>query len=358
MAFIGCITATGMILGVMARDKLDNVECLEDKPLMKKDQGGWQDVPTFGLGSFDQVVGFVLGWQAQFLFALSIAIGQFATGVVYVDVITETIDLGMRICSLLIVGFVLSILSLIPTLRGVAVLSGLGLVIYIFFFVVLICKLAHGAEASAMMINHESPNIGKWFGMCSFAFGAFPISFVIYDDMRDRASFCKVITWTASVCWAIYASFGIIGYMCYGSDTEDLIFQNFSEGPIRQASYISLAAILILSYVIQTMPLFNWASKSCSGWNKLEHFATSFPVAFMALARWPIIWLAVLVAFLVPNIVAVISTVGAMCVLLSGFVFPAIVYFQLSSWHEWKMRCMCFVVAVVGLAGGIASIVS
>merc|ERR1719265_279271 len=107
-----------MILGILAREKLDHPEHSEDKPLMKNAPGRWQDVPTFGLGSFDQIVGFVLGWQSQYLYALSIAIGQFATGVIYINVITETDDLGMRSCGLLVIGVVLSILSLVPTLRG------------------------------------------------------------------------------------------------------------------------------------------------------------------------------------------------------------------------------------------------
>lgn len=359
LAVVAFITAAGLFLGVMSRERLDHPEFEENRPLVKDAPDRWQDVPTFGLGSFDQIVGFTLGWKSQYLYALCIAIGQFATGVVYVDVITDTNDFHLRICGLLGVGVALSILSLIPTLRGVAMLSGLGLLIYIFLFVVLIGELTHGPEPSAVMINHNHANFGKWFGISSFAFGVFPIAFVIYDDMRDRASFYKVTGWTVTACWAIYAAFAIIGYMCYGSDTEILIFENFPAGSlIRNGSYAALTAILIFSYVIQMMPLYNWAAQTCSAWKSIGHFATSYPVIFTALTRWPLVWLTVAVAFVVPNVAKVIDTAGAMTAVLSGFVFPAVVYMVLSSSHEWKERLLCLLVIVVGTFGGIASVIS
>jgi len=361
MIVVAALSVCGIYFAVMAREKLDALasdDASEEDPLMQTPSKKWRDTPEYGLGFFDKIVGHVLGRQAQLLFALCIAGNQFATIVIYVDTISTNIesyfDVGaFHVQVLLVLTCVLCLLSLVPTLDGVAVVSGFGLSLYVFLFAgllrELLPKVASGTlPASVRAIDHGG--IGEWFAMTCFAFGGFPIISVMYDEMRDRSAIYKVTSLAYSICWMVYASFGVAGYLCYGGDTRLLVYFNLEEGSIwRDGSAVALAAILTCSYVVQAMPLYNCTKNAFETLNLHEKAILKGvpPICW----RWVVVIGSMVFAYMLPSMRFVLDTMGAISGVVSSCVFPCAVYLALSSKRQIKERILCGAVIVVGLLG-------
>lgn len=375
LAVVALVTVWGIFFAVESRVKLEKMEkeqrderdaraVSEGAPLVNSGRGSWQDLPDSGCGFFDQVVGKVFGPFAQLIFALCIAMGQFTTLVIYVIVIVQNIQSYFPphyADTMILVGVItmLSIFCMIPTLQGISVLSAMGLSIYAFLFTGLlidICGKVHSGTipASAVMIKPLDRSSGQWFGVSCFAFAGFPIAAVIYEEMIDRSRFKDVVSGVFITCWAVYSAFAMLGYLCYGADTQTLVYFNFEPGSLfRNGSSGALACILSFSFVVQAMPVFNCTAKL---WERSGLAETlGIKGTPMLLIRWTVLALTIVVAFLIPDVKVIMDTFGVVSGVLSGFVFPAMTYMVLSSRDEYLARFRCCLVMVIGVVGAFYS---
>lgn len=371
LAVVALVTVWGIMFAVQSRLKLDEMEqeqrdahdvrvLSEGAPLVNSRQ----EPLDSGCGFFDRVVGKVFGPYAQFVFAMCIALGQFTTLVIYVIVIVQNIqsyfapNYGHTLILVSVIT-VLGMFCLIPTLQGIAVLAAAGLSIYAFLFIGLLIDLCEKVrsgtlpESTAMMkpLEHSA---GQWFGISCFAFSGFPICAVIYEELIDRRSFHAVVIGVFSTVWAAYSAFALLGYFCYGADTQTLVYFNFAEGSIfREGSAGALACILAFSFVVQAMPVFNCTARLWEQSGLAEKLGIEgLP---MLTIRWSVLALTIVVAYLIPSVKVMMNTVGVVSGVLSGFVFPAFTYLVLSSRDEYLARIRCFLVLVIGIVGAVYS---
>jgi len=300
---------------------------------------------------------------------MCIALGQFTTLVIYVIVIVQNVQsyFDPNYAHTLILVSVITVLGLfclIPTLQGIAGLAAVGLSIYAFLFIGLLidlCEKVHSGTLpeSTVMMKPLEDSAGQWFGVSCFAFGGFPIAAVIYEELINPRSFHTVVSGVFFTVWVAYSAFALLGYFCYGAETQTLVYFNFAEGSIfRKGSAGALACILAFSFVVQAMPVFNctarlWEQSGVS--DKL-----GIKGAPMLTIRWSVLALTVVVAYLIPSVKVMMNTVGVVSGVLSGFVFPAFTYLVLSirfySWRdEYLARIRCCLVLVIGIVGAVYS---
>jgi len=372
LAVVACVSVWGVLFAVQSSFKLDKLEkeardansaraMTEGDPLINQG-GSWRDMPNSGCGFFDRVIGKVWGWPAQCFFAGTVALGQFTTLVIYLEVITtnfesyftgaEDVHLPVLACIVVVLG----IFSLIPTLQGIAVLSAAGLSIYTFIIVGLVTelfrKLNGGLMPQALMVKpFVGTEYGQWFGVACFAYAGLPICMVMYEEMRNPEKFQKVIVSAYTVCWIVYSIFAVIGFLCYGADTQVLVYFNFEQGSaFRNASAAALACILSFSFVVQAMPIFNCTARAWewSGFDKKMGVTGLWTLAFV---RWTVLALTVVVAYLIPSVKVLMNTFGAISGVVACFLFPAFTYLKLSSRDEWAARGRCILVVIIGVMG-------
>lgn len=374
LGIVAFVTVWGIFLAIQCHDKLA-VSDLQDaadtriRTLSEGDslRGNWRDRADSSSTFFDRIVVKVLGPHAQVLFAASIALGQFTTCVIYVDVILQNLQSYFPLHShdpSILIGIivVLAVFLLIPTFQGIAVLSALGLSTYVFLFVGLLIELINKMQSgtlpqSAVLIKPLDSSAGAWFGNSCFAFSTFPIAMMIYDKMNDRAAFYNVIKSVFSIVWFVYSAFALLGYYCYGDATNTLIYFNFpSESIFRSGSAAVLACTLCFSYLIQAMPVFDYTAQAWGHSGLAEQFGVKGGLP-MPVLRWTVLALTIVVAHLVPSVKVMMNTLGAVSGVLSGFIFPAVTYLVLSDRDEWLSRCQCCLVVAIGVLGAIYSVI-
>eukprot|EP00443_Scrippsiella_acuminata_P038938 CAMPEP_0115274908 /NCGR_PEP_ID=MMETSP0270-20121206/55919_1 /TAXON_ID=71861 /ORGANISM="Scrippsiella trochoidea, Strain CCMP3099" /LENGTH=355 /DNA_ID=CAMNT_0002691437 /DNA_START=140 /DNA_END=1204 /DNA_ORIENTATION=+ len=343
MALVAVMTVYGIFYAVMAKEKFDKVKHqlpqTEQARLSgvdaaaEKNAFGKLDV---GLGFFDEVVHEVFGWAGQALYDFSILMCQVGTAISYVSVIAESSERFFGVPSkrrfevLLIIGIVLSLLSCVKTLRGIAVLSLCGLLTYLFVFAALIWesteKVRDGTFASsAVMIQTSKPNYCMWFGIVAFAFGAFPIAITVYEDMQMPRHFFRVCSLSFGMCFVFYTSFAMLGYLCYGVDTEDIIYFNFNKGSFfYSGSLLSICTVLLFTYVLQMVPAWKFA-QSCVGET----------VPYM-LVRTVSVAVTVVVAYLVPSTAVLVEVTGSFAAAVASLSLPPLVYLNMEPRPAWS----------------------
>lgn len=379
MGLIAYMSVSGIFFAVKARRRLDKnlvkrgpdfttvdeeAVCLFERPM---GEFGSADVSrgsasstysrfprsrfTIGSSSFEAVVGYAFGDVGVFLCGGSVLFCQIGTAVAYVGVITTSlesyfpgVDVRVRLFSIL--GALLTFLSAAPDLRRIAVLSAAGLVAYVGIFLALVYEALHAQRNElAAIVKHEDRNLGAWFGITTFAFGQFSLAVVIYDDMRDKDSFFRVTSWSVGLCWAFYTSFALAGYYCFGDSTEEIIYMNFVPGSAsRDGALISVCVVLMLSYGLQMYPVYTCAQRLVDG---TLHYTVT---------RACLIAFTIIVAYLVPNVVTMIETVGAVAGCLVGFILPPLAYFVLSPKLEPWESVMGVLLISLGSAGSLKAL--
>lgn len=359
MAVVCAMTVYGIFYAVKAKEKLGDfheakaqakAEARADRERNATETTPLQSPcasPTYrgcGLGPFDPVVQEVLGLPGLALWAFSVNISQVGTAIAYITVILKSAEsLGAAhahaFCAL---GILLMVLSTVKRLQGIAYFSCIGLLVYSFVLLGLIWESGQrvadgrfGASVHAVSLEASAHDIIGWFGIVAFAFGGLPVSLSIYEEMSKPEDFFKVTSIAFGICWAIYASVGALGYACYGNSTDTIIFFNFAPGSVfRVGSVTTVSVILILTYVIQMVPVYNFAQSVVGDY-----------VHWLAI-RLVIVAFTMVVAHFIPSTVTLISITGAFASAMSCFVLPPLVYISMKPappWHEIA-TCICLII--------------
>jgi amino acid permease len=370
MIVVAGLTMAGIMMAIIAQKRVNKIEDdAEDISLAERApltaSGGWaaanaQDAEEAGkevedlrqgmVCTFDRVVGDVLGTPAQTLCALSLVLGQLTTGIAYIKVIANSLGTYWEesfLSTYLPIFFVLSALCMVETLKRLTWLSMVALSVYGLIFAALISTAVHGASdgtlaASAYAFAPRAQiNYGAWFGVSAFAFGGLPIAVLVYDDMREPRSFFKVNLTAFSLTWLIYASFAVLGYICFGGDVRHVVYFNFERGSTwRIASMWCMIVILAFTFVLQLMPVFAF----CQGLLCCRDL-------HWAAVRVQVVAFAIIVAWLMPSILSIIGTFGAVTSVLAGMIFPAMTFLMVSHSGEFAMRGVAVLVLAAGVLG-------
>lgn len=363
MALIAAFTAYGICIGIYTLREV--ATCSESTPLVSKVQNDVKshaqespEIADLGLGPYDAAVARVYGVPGQILCAICIFLGQYATGVAYVDVIAENVQSffpgqDIRLSILMSLGLLLFGLSCLKTLEGISILSLLALMTYGFIYAGLINDSLSifseiGFDPSSVMMKSRNANFGAWFGISQFAFGGFPIVMIVYEDMAEPQHVIKVTAWVFMLTWAMCSAFAVLGYLCYGEMTEDIVYLNFESALFRTGSNIAICTILVLSYVLQMFPCYTCMEHFCEARKPLDQL-------HYTIVRALVVGSTILVAYLVPSMAVVLDVLGGVAGALTSFVLPALVYMSVATHIRMMERMACWVMVVLGCIGGVQS---
>lgn len=362
MLIVAIFSMSGVLLAVMAKERLRSEAKpfeVEGQPVTEKSR---LHGPDRGLVcTYDVLIRDVLGIFWQYLFAFALTGGQYATGIVYVKVIAASLGTYWPesiLTTYLLIGLTVCLLCMIEKLKGVTYLSVAALGTYAFIVAGLVMSFGQRDSegtlgATAYMFSPRARDYGEWFGMTCFAFGAFPVAILVYDDMREPKGFFKVTWLSYGITWLFYTAFSLLGYFAFGEKVNQVIYFDFSAASIwRHASLVSIVVILAFSYVLQMMPVFTFAQTFC------QRPESPFRALHYSVIRFAINALGVIIAWLMPSVVSIIDTFGAITGVLSGMILPAMLFMKVSSREDWLMHVLCMLLIAFGAVGTVRAVTS
>jgi len=200
----------------------------------------------------------------------------------------------------------------------------------------------------------------KAFGSIMFAFAGASTFPTIQADMVDRSKFNYSAVIAMGVLFAIYFPMAAGCYFSLGDNVTANIVLAMSDGWERVVVEIMLLLHLITAYPIITNPpaqFFEQMLNIPSDFNWKRCVFRSLSVACL-----------LFIAESVPSFGAILDLVGASTVTLLTFIFPPYFYMKLADaslekkeWLDRKLplweRIYCWVLIIIGLAGGVCATV-
>jgi len=312
-----------------------------------------------GLGSFDGVVRVLFGLPGQALCTFCILVCQSGTAIAYVAVIIPSIlDISGRTVSdeegsspswtlLLGLWLALSVVSLLRSLREVAVISFIGLLTYLLVFAALVVESVHRMGEGTFAQHFEmirwdgpGPGWGNWFGISVFAFGAFPIAVAVNDDLEEGTDIYSAVRWSFGIAGLFCTVFALVGYACYGDETKRVIHFNFPEDSLlRKVSLIALVVVLVFTYVLQMNPVFKFSEGYLRQYIHIYYIRTI------------IVALTIAIAVVLPHVVMAIQVAESLSTATIGLIMPPVVYLAACRFahHQAHILEYPLAVAVVGI---------
>merc|ERR1712013_344454 len=200
----------------------------------------------------------------------------------------------------------------------------------------------------------------KAFGSIMFAFAGASTFPTIQADMVDRSKFNYAAVIAMGVLFAIYFPMAAGCYFSLGDKVTDNIVLAMSNGWERVVVEIMLLLHLVTAYPIITNPpaqFFEQMLNIPSEFNWKRCVFRSLSVACL-----------LFIAETVPSFGAILDLIGASTVTLLTFIFPPYFYMRLADasldkkeWLDRKLplweRIYCWVLIIIGLAGGVCATV-
>merc|ERR1719347_247661 len=200
----------------------------------------------------------------------------------------------------------------------------------------------------------------KAFGSIMFAFAGASTFPTIQADMKERSKFPISATLAIGILFCIYFTMAAGCYFAIGDRVKDNIVLAMSSGWEKITVEIMLLLHLITAYPIITNPpaqFFEQMLNIPSDFNWKRCVFRSLSVACL-----------LFIAESVPSFGSILDLVGASTVTLLTFVFPPYFYMKLADaslekkeWLDRKLplweRIYCWVLIIIGLAGGVCATV-
>jgi len=163
----------------------------------------------------------------------------------------------------------------------------------------------------------------------------------IFNELLDRTprGMRKVILNGALLSFICYALMGIFGFIKYGADTQQSIFDNFDNGVAS-----TIARALFSVSICLGMPLVVWPCKNSIFELLFSHLrrcytdreAQLIPMWMNIFTTFLLLSFAFLFSILVPNISIVFSFFGSTSSSLSCFIIPAILFLKVTATDDLR----------------------
>nr|GLL18880.1 amino acid transporter ANTL2-like [Ipomoea trifida] len=149
-------------------------------------------------------------------------------------------------------------------------------------------------------------------GVAVYAFEGIGMVLPLESEMRDKEKFGRVLGFSMALISVMYGAFGILGYMAFGDETNDIITSNMGRGIVSSVVQIGLCINLFFTFPLMMNPVYEVVER------RLCHGQTCL------LLRWGMVFGVSLMALLVPNFADFLSLVGSSVCIVLGFVLPAL----------------------------------
>ncbi|KAE9204935.1 hypothetical protein PF004_g17703 [Phytophthora fragariae] len=203
-----------------------------------------------------------------------------------------------------------------------------------------------------------------FFGVASYCFEGVGMVLPLENSMQNKRNFTPILVCTVVIITALYATFGVCGYLAFGNDTDAVITLNFEGGGgLVTLVKVFLCLGLFFTYPVMLFPVFEVLQPMVSCGNKLEDSRVTERKG-VALRAGVVLFTAVIAAA-IPDFGRFISFIGSTCCSLLAFILPA--YFHLRLFRDEPATlgrrlnqvflCGMMVLGVVMLGAGVVDAV-
>jgi len=141
----------------------------------------------------------------------------------------------------------------------------------------------------------------------------------IEESMETPQNFRRVLAGTMTLVTVVYAIFGMLGYLAYGSDVKEMITLNLGGGWPPRLVKVALCVVLFFTYPLMMFPVYNIIESSARVYPRSTLFKSGLRVG--------VVLVSVVVALGIPNFGDFIALVGGGACAALSLVLPA--YFNL-----------------------------
>ncbi|KAG4974705.1 hypothetical protein JHK87_031526 [Glycine soja] len=193
----------------------------------------------------------------------------------------------------------------------------------------------------------------------AFCYSAHPILPTLYNSMRDKSQFSKVLSACFTVCTLGYAAAGVLGYLMFGQEVESQVTLNLPTG--KFSSHVAIFTTLvnpITKYALMLTPVIN-AVKNKVSWHYNKRFTHMFVSTSMLIST-------LIVAVAIPLFGYLMSLIGALLSVSTSILMPSVCYLKISGAYKrfgsemiinYSIIMMGVTIAVVGTYTSLVDIV-
>ncbi|GLT39358.1 hypothetical protein SLA2020_135550 [Shorea laevis] len=180
-------------------------------------------------------------------------------------------------------------------------------------------------------------------GVAVYSFEGIGMVLPLELEAKHKDKFGRVLAYSMAFISLLYGGFGILGYLAFGEETNDIITTNLGTGWISIVVQLGLCINLFFTFPLMMNPVYEVAER---------RFCDS---RFCLWLRWVIVLVVSLVALLVPNFADFLSLVGSSVCCVLGFVLPAAFHLivfkdQLS----FKVLTLDVIIVILGLVMAVS----
>ncbi|XP_058098615.1 amino acid transporter AVT3B-like [Magnolia sinica] len=184
-------------------------------------------------------------------------------------------------------------------------------------------------------------------GVAVYAFEGIGMVLPLESETADKAKFGKILAVSMAFIALMYGSFGALGYLAFGAETNDIITTNFGSGLVSTLVQLGLSINLFFTFPLMMNPVHEVFERRFWGGR------------FCLWLRWIVVLGVCLVALSVPNFADFLSLVGSSVCIVLGFVLPSL--FHLIVFKEelgWRGVSLDVAIVILGAAFAVSGTVS
>ncbi|PIO60142.1 proton-coupled amino acid transporter 2 domain protein, partial [Teladorsagia circumcincta] len=141
---------------------------------------------------------------------------------------------------------------------------------------------------------------------------------------KDMDGFNGVLSTGVSLVTLIYAACGFYGYITYGDQVQGSVTLNLSDTPLNFSVKCMLLCVVYSSFLIQQYPIVEMLWPMAKRPLRARNTKRAYITAFEYLFRFSIVFVALGLAWLIPNLDQIIPLVGVTAGMLLALVLPAV----------------------------------
>ncbi|KAL2333002.1 hypothetical protein Fmac_014215 [Flemingia macrophylla] len=161
----------------------------------------------------------------------------------------------------------------------------------------------------------------------AFCYSAHPILPTLYNSMRNKSQFSRVLSVCFSICTLGYAAAGVFGYLMFGQEVESQVTLNLPTN--KFSSHVAIFTTLvnpITKYALMITPVINAIKRKVS-WHhnkRFTHMLVSTTVLISSL----------IVALAIPLFGYLMSLIGALLSVSASILVPSVCYLKISGAYK------------------------
>mmetsp|Transcript_15257 Transcript_15257/g.24782 ORF Transcript_15257/g.24782 Transcript_15257/m.24782 type:complete len:446 (+) Transcript_15257:240-1577(+) len=202
------------------------------------------------------------------------------------------------------------------------------------------------------------PGLYICFGIACFTLSAHAEALSIFSTSGDKVkqAYPKIIDCVNALATFFYLGIAVFSYACFGKDTDQIIFANFTEkgGAIGYVLQLCICAMIVCNYPLTLYPIHQMVEMAF----KLEDGTNSLTV-YQIISRYTLVLISGVIAWGTGGKFGMVSTIGGGFIGLVAFVLPPLFYIRLhGGWSSlsWTEFILNSIIIFIGFYGSTSSL--